>query len=253
MLRIAVLASGRGGNLQAIIRHMAQGHIHARIVKVLSNMPDAPALDVARGAGIPVWAQSHKDFADRAAFDLAMLAELRACQTDAVVLAGYMRILSPAFIHAFSGKILNIHPSLLPAFPGTDGGGDTLAYGAKFAGCTVHIVVEDLDAGPIVIQAALPVREGDTRDSLMPRIHTLEHRIYPQAIQWLAANRLRVKGRVVHLLPPEKRDSNEPGYETVLRFASSPFAAPDPLCTEAPKAVASSLECLINPPLEEGF
>ncbi len=247
MLRIAVLASGRGGNLQAILRRLAEGRIHARIVKVLSNVPDAPALDVARGAGIPVWAKSHTDFADRAAFDAAMLAELREADVEAVILAGYMRLLSSAFIHAYSGKILNIHPSLLPAFPGVDGGGDTLAYGAKLAGCTVHFVVEDMDAGPVIIQAALPVREGDTKESLMPRVHTLEHRIYPQAVQWLATNRLRIKGRQVRLLPPEKKEESE--YEATLRFAASSLSAVDDDCARP----APALECLINPPLEEGF
>lgn len=252
MIRIAVLASGRGSNLQAILRHMAQGRIQGRIVRVLSNMPSAPVLDIAKAAGIPAWARSHKDFPgrgeqNRAAFDAAMLDVLRESNVQAVVLAGYMRLLSPAFIQAYPGKILNIHPSLLPAFPGLDGSGDALEYGAKFAGCTVHFVTQDMDAGPVIIQAALPVREGESQESLMPRIHALEHRIYPQALHWFASGRLLIKGRVVRLLPPE--NTPEAGNSETTRFASRPYSA----AGAGSLGNALAMDCLINPPLEEGF
>lgn len=247
MLRIAVLASGRGGNLQAIIRRLAEGRINARIVSVLSNVPDAPALDIARAAGIPAWGKSHKAFPNRAAFDQAMLTAMREVRVEAVVLAGYMRLLSPEFINTYAGRILNIHPSLLPAFPGADGAGDTIAYGAKFAGCTVHFVTQDMDAGQVIIQAALPVREGESVDSLMPRIHALEHRIYPQAVSWFAAGRLQIKGRAVHLLPPQ--DVADAGNFATTRFASKPYSA----AGAGSLGDALAVDCLINPPLEEGF
>lgn len=203
MLKIAVLASGRGSNFKAILDHIQAGRIRAETVLMLSNAPDAPALDIAREAGIPVWAAAHASFPSRAAFDEAMLAAMAAAGVEAVVLAGYMRLLSPGFIRAYPGKILNIHPSLLPAFPGTHGGRDAVEYGVKLAGCTVHFVVEAMDAGPVVIQAALPVRETDTEASLMERVHVLEHRIYPQAVAWLAEGRLTLDGRKTRCAPPE--------------------------------------------------
>ena len=244
MLRLAVLASGRGSNLHAILRHMSQGRIEARIALVLSNVPDAPALEIAKAAGIPTWAQSHKKFPNRAAYDGAMLDAMRAAGVDAVVLAGYMRLLSPTFIQAYPNKILNVHPSLLPAFPGANGGGDTLTYGAMFAGCTVHFVTQDMDAGPIVIQAALPVRQGENEESLMPRIHALEHRIYPQAVQWLAQGRLRVIGRTVRLLPAPGNDAADTSH-----FTDRPYNV------VGAGSLGSSLaiDCLINPPLDPGF
>lgn len=224
MLKIAVLVSGRGSNFKAILEHIKAGRINAEIALVLSNVPDAPALAFAREANIPVWAQAHKSYPSRAAFDAAMLEAMKAANVDAVILAGYMRLLSPEFIRAYAGKILNIHPALLPAFPGTSGGPDALAYGVKLTGCTVHFVGEEMDAGPIIIQAAVPVDQADTEDSLMSRIHVLEHRIYPQAVAWLAEGRLVLEGRTVRLLPPKSgRAAN----------------------TERPL-----LPCLIHPPLE---
>lgn len=227
MLRIAVLASGRGSNFKAILDHIESGNINAQAVLLLSNVPDAPVLDIAREAGVPVWARSHKDFPSRAAFDEAMLDAMREAGTEAVILAGYMRLLSPAFIRAYEGRILNIHPSLLPSFSGVSGGPDALAYGVKVTGCTVHFVVEDLDAGPVIIQSVVPVRETDTEETLMPRIHAMEHRIYPQAVAWLAENRLTVDGRVVRLLP-----GREAGASAVTAL-------------DAP--------ALVFPPLEAGF
>ena len=237
MVRLAILASGRGSNAQALLQHVAKGHIHARVALVLSNMPGAPVLDIAGGANIPFWAESHKKYPSREAFDLAMLDAMREARIDAVVLAGYMRLLTPAFLNAYPGRVINVHPSLLPAFPGTDGGGATLAHGVKFAGCTVHFVEEAADSGPIIIQAAIAVRDNETIHSLMPRIHALEHRILPQAVQWLATDRLRVRGRHVELLPPLENNG-----AAKRRGASLACATAAPV-----------VDCLINPPLEEGF
>lgn len=225
MFRIAVLASGRGSNFKAILDHIRAGRINAEIALVLSNVPDAPVVRTAKDAGIPVWAASHKEYPSRGAFDGAMLEAMREANVSGVVLAGYMRLLSGAFIQAYSGKIVNIHPSLLPVFPGVSGGADAVDYGVKLAGCTVHFVVEEMDAGPIIIQAATPVLETDTEETLMSRMHVLEHRIYPQAVAWLADGRLAVEGRVVRLLPGKDAvNSAEP---------------------------ASSV--LVHPPLEQGF
>lgn len=225
MLKIAVLASGRGSNFKAILDRVRAGRIAAEIALVLSNNPEAPVLRIAAEAGIPAWAEAHRSFPSRAAFDGAMLAAMRQAGVDAVVLAGYMRLLSPEFIRAYPGRILNIHPALLPAFPGVRGGADALAYGVKLAGCTVHFVVEEADAGPVIIQAALPVLDGDTEESLMERVHGLEHRIYPQAVAWFAQGRLRLEGRAVRLLPSKD--------------IASPAVSPGP--------------GLIHPPLEQGF
>ncbi len=200
MLRIAVLASGHGSNLAAILEHCRAGRLRAQVAAVLSNNPQAGALEHARTAGVPRWALAHKGIA-REDFDLRMLEFIRAQGAEAIILAGYMRLLTPAFIQGYAGRILNIHPALLPAFPGLDGGGDALAYGVKLAGCTVHFVDEIMDHGPVIIQAAVPVGAGDKPDDLMPRIHALEHRIYPQAVQWLADGRLSLDGRKVVLAP----------------------------------------------------
>ena len=228
MLRIAVLVSGRGSNFKAILSHIDAGRIKAEVALLLSNVPDAPALAFAREANIPVWAKSHKDFPSRAAFDAAMLEAMRQAGVDAVILAGYMRLLSPVFIRAYKGKILNIHPSLLPAFTGVSGGPDALEYGVKLAGCTVHFVVDDLDAGPVIIQTAVPVLEQDSEDDLMQRIHVMEHRIYPQAVAWFAENRLVTDGRVVRLLP-------KLGVE------------------QQAVVTANACPALVHPPLEQGF
>ncbi|MDL2272493.1 phosphoribosylglycinamide formyltransferase [Desulfovibrio sp. OttesenSCG-928-I05] len=230
-MRLAVLASGRGSNLQAIMQSISRGRLAARVALVLSNVPDAPALGLAEAAGVPVWAKDHRKFSSRARFDAGMLEAMAAARVDAVALAGYMRLLSPAFLNAYPGRVLNVHPSLLPAFTGADGAGDTLAYGAKFAGCSVHIVEEAVDAGPVIIQAAVAVRDNETKESLMPRIHALEHRIYPQALHWLATGKLRLRGRVVHLPPAEYGEM-------------SPHSAPSMPLPDG---------CLVNPPLDPGF
>ena len=229
-MRLAILASGKGSNMRAIQEGISRGLVQAQVALVLSNKPDAPVLDSARAAGIPVWAEPHAAFSSREDFDRAMLRAMKDAGIEAVVLAGYMRLLSPDFIRAYSGKIVNIHPALLPAFAGARGVADTLEYGAKFAGCTVHFVTEEMDAGPIIIQAALPMHAGESEDVLHARIQRLEHRIYPQAVAWLAGDRLRLHGRTVRLLPPDCGCGCSSSLE-----GTGPVTA------------------LINPPLEEGF
>jgi phosphoribosylglycinamide formyltransferase-1 len=191
--RIVVLISGRGSNFQAI----AEAGLPVEIAAVISNRPNAAGLDYARSRGIPAVALDHTLAADRESFDAGLAAEIERHAPDLVVLAGYMRILTPAFIHRFEGRLLNIHPSLLPMFPGLRTHERALAEGIKIHGCTVHFVTADLDHGPIVIQAAVPVLPGDTPDSLAARVLEQEHRIYPQAIRWFAEGRLTVRdGRV---------------------------------------------------------
>ncbi|MEQ1661711.1 MAG: phosphoribosylglycinamide formyltransferase [Thiobacillus sp.] len=180
--RVVVLLSGRGSNFQAIV----EARLPIEIVAVISNRPQAAGLDYARAHGLKALAFDHTDTPDRAVFDAQLADEIERHQPDLVVLAGYMRILSPAFIARFEGRLLNIHPSLLPAFPGLNTHERALAEGVKIHGCTVHFVTAELDHGPIVIQAAVPVRADDTPESLAARVLEQEHRIYPQAIQWFA-------------------------------------------------------------------
>ncbi len=200
-LRLGVLASGGGTNLQAIIDQCQQGLIPAEIALVLSNKPQAGALSRAREAGIPVAVIDHKTFPDREAFDRAMVAALHKVDVDLIVLAGFMRILTPVFLAAFPQRIMNIHPALLPAFPGVNSQRQALEYGVKVAGCTVHFVDPGVDSGPIIIQAAVPVLDDDDEASLAQRILEQEHRIYPRAIQLYAEGRLRIEGRHVRITP----------------------------------------------------
>lgn len=193
--RVVVLISGRGSNLRAI----AEADLPIEIAAVVSNRPQAAGLDYARARGIPAIALDHTSSPDRAAFDTQLAAEIERFRPDLVVLAGYMRILSPAFIARFEGRLLNIHPSLLPMFPGLDTHARALAEGVKVHGCTVHFVTDKLDHGPIVIQAAVPVRADDTPDTLAARVLVQEHRIYPQAIRWFAEGRLCREGERVNL------------------------------------------------------
>jgi phosphoribosylglycinamide formyltransferase-1 len=192
-IRVVVLLSGRGSNFQAI----AEARLPIDIAAVISNRPQAAGLEYARSRGLPVVALDHTMHADREAFDALLADEIESHQPDLVVLAGYMRILSPAFIARFEGRLLNIHPSLLPMFPGLKTHERALAEGVKIHGCTVHFVTADLDHGPIVIQAAVPVRGDDTPATLAARVLVQEHRIYPQAIRWFAEGRLTAnQGRI---------------------------------------------------------
>ncbi|MDQ1314397.1 MAG: Phosphoribosylglycinamide formyltransferase [Pseudomonadota bacterium] len=190
-----MLLSGRGSNFRAI----AEARLPIEIAAVISNRPRAAGLEYARSRGIAAVALDHTEHPDRVAFDALLADEIERHQPDLVVLAGYMRILSPAFIARFEGRLLNIHPSLLPMFPGLKTHERALAEGIKIHGCTVHFVTADLDHGPIVIQAAVPVRADDTPDTLAARVLAQEHRIYPQAIRWFAEGRLEINRGHVNL------------------------------------------------------
>lgn len=198
-LRIGVLVSGGGSNLQAIIDHIEDGRLNAEIRIVISNNANAYAIKRCEAAGIPVSVLKHEDFPTRDSFDLAMIDILNSHQVELVVMAGFMRLLSLLFLRTFPLRIMNIHPALLPAFPGLHVQRKAVDYGVKFSGCTVHFADEGVDTGPIIIQAVVPVLPDDTEDSLAARILTEEHKIYPQAIQWYAEERLEVKGRKVYV------------------------------------------------------
>ena len=193
--RIGVLISGRGSNLQAVIDSIAAGRLDAEIAVVISNRANAAGLERARAAGIETLHIDHKRYPSREAFDLAVVAELQQRGVSLVCLAGFMRLLSAAFVEAFPNRILNIHPSLLPAFVGLDGQRQAWEYGVKVSGATVHVVTPELDAGPIVLQAVVPVRDDDTPDTLAGRILAEEHRIYPEAIDIMLAGGWRIEGR----------------------------------------------------------
>jgi phosphoribosylglycinamide formyltransferase-1 len=196
-LRVAVLASGRGSNLEAILAAAAHREFPAEVVLVASDRAGVPALDRARGRGIAAVALSPAAYPDRDAYDAALRALLEEHGVGLVCLAGFMRILGASFVRAFAGRILNIHPSLLPAFPGLAAQRQALEYGVKIAGATVHLVDEGVDSGPIVLQASVPVLPEDTEASLSARILAEEHRLYPEAIRLFATGRLRIVGRRV--------------------------------------------------------
>ncbi len=193
--RLGVLISGRGSNLQALIDAIADGRLHASIAAVISNREDAAGLDRARATGIEAICLSHRAFATREAYDCALVRELRARDVGLVCLAGFMRLVGTPLIEAFPNRILNIHPSLLPAFPGLDAQKQAIDHGAKVSGVTVHLVTAELDGGPIVVQRAVPVIPGDTADSLAARILEEEHGAYPDAVQMILDGGWRVEGR----------------------------------------------------------
>ncbi len=192
--RVAILISGRGSNMVSLIEAARAPDYPAEIVLVLSNRPDAAGLDRARAAGIPARAIDHKAFPDRARFDAALRAELDEAGIELIVLAGFMRILTDAFVEAWAGRMINIHPSLLPLFKGTHTHERALEAGVRLHGCTVHYVVPELDAGPIVAQAAVPVLPGDDADSLSARVIVQEHRLYPAALALIAGGGAALEG-----------------------------------------------------------
>ena len=195
---IVILVSGRGSNMRAIIEAVRDGRLPAEIRAVVSNEPDAPALEHARAAGIPAIAINHRDFPARARFDQALMREIDSHDPRLVVLAGFMRILGREFIAHYAGRLINIHPSLLPAFPGLDTHERALQSGAKFHGASVHFVTHEVDGGPVIVQAAVPVRPDDSPDTLAARVLAEEHRIFPLAIRWFLDGRLSVRdGRVL--------------------------------------------------------
>ena len=196
-MRLAVLLSGRGSNFQAIHDAIQRGELPAEIVCVISNRPDAAGLQRAREFGYTAHAIDHKAFANRAAHEEAVLRALDEAKPDAIVLAGYMRLLSAPFIERWRNRIVNIHPSLLPSFPGVDAQAQAVAYGVKVSGCTVHIVDEHLDAGPILVQRVVEVRDDDTGETLAARILVEEHRAYVEALTKMARGGWWVEGRRV--------------------------------------------------------
>ena len=194
---IAVLISGRGSNLQALIDAAAAGRLRARVRLVIANRADAAGLERARAMGIETRVLAHGAYDSRAAFDAALVGILKDCQVDLVCLAGFMRLLGPVFLAGFPERVLNIHPSLLPAFPGVDAQKQALEHGVKVTGATVHFVTPELDAGPIVLQAAVPVLDDDTEDALSARILEVEHEIYPKAVQRVLHGDWHMSGRRV--------------------------------------------------------
>lgn len=203
-LKVGILISGRGSNMAALIRAAEAADYPAEIACVVSNKADAPGLAVAAAAGVPTAAISHRDHPDREAFDRAVSAELERHGVGFVVLAGFMRIFSHWFPTRWAGRLINIHPSLLPAFKGMHVQRQALDAGVRLSGCTAHLVTPDLDSGPIIAQAAVPVLEGDTEETLSARILRQEHRLYPLVVRWFAEGRIVVEGEKVAVngVPP---------------------------------------------------
>jgi phosphoribosylglycinamide formyltransferase-1 len=197
MVNLGVLVSGSGSNLQAIIDNIEAGRVHAQIKLVISNVPDVFALERAKKHGIPSLVVSHRGYRKREDFDQRLVEILQAHEVELVILAGYMRIVTPVLLRAFPMRVMNIHPALLPSFPGTHVWQAEVDYGVKFAGCTVHFVDEGTDTGPIIIQAVVPVYDDDTAETLNARILKQEHKIYSQAIQLYAEGHLEIQGRRV--------------------------------------------------------
>jgi phosphoribosylglycinamide formyltransferase-1 len=214
--RVGVLISGRGSNLQSLIRAAAAGDYPAEIVVVVSNVAGAPGLEHARRAGIAAETVPHKDYASREAFDAALDAALRRAGVEIVCLAGFMRLLTPGFVENWRDRMLNIHPSLLPAFPGLDTHARALQAGVRFAGCTVHFVRAAVDSGPIIAQAVVPVLPGDTPEALAARVLEAEHRLYPLALKLAASGRLMVADERVEIAGHRGPDGAllNPGDET---------------------------------------
>ena len=197
MIKLGVLCSGRGSDLQSIIDAIADNKLKAEIAIVLTDKPNVMALERAQKAGIKNICIDRKKFESKSEFETALLNELKAAEVDLVVLAGFMRILSPSFVHEYKERIMNIHPSLLPSFPGAHAHRDVLAYGVKVSGCTVHFVDEGTDSGPIIMQAAVEIKDDDTEDTLAARVLEQEHIIYPKVIQLYVEGRLKIDGRKV--------------------------------------------------------
>ncbi len=203
MKKTVILISGRGSNMEALIAARDCGTLPVDIAAVISNRPDAAGLATAAAAGIAVRCIDHKAFAGRDAFDAALAGCIDGFAPDLVVLAGFMRILSDGFVHHYAGRLMNIHPSLLPAFPGLHTHRRALAEGVRIHGCTVHFVTPALDHGPVIIQAAVPVLDSDDEATLAARVLRQEHRIYPQAVRWFAEGRLRLADDRVRLAGEE--------------------------------------------------
>lgn len=198
--RIMILLSGRGSNFRAIAEAVDAGRIDAEIALVFSNKEDAPGLADARERGLPVMSLSPKSFPDKISYDQAIIREAEARKIDLICLAGYMKVLTPEFCRAYKNRILNIHPALLPSFPGLHVQQQAIDWGVRFSGCTVHFVAAEVDMGAIVLQAVVPVLQGDTAETLAGRILVEEHKIYPEAVKLFFEGRLEIKGRRVAIL-----------------------------------------------------
>jgi phosphoribosylglycinamide formyltransferase-1 len=213
-LRVAVLASGRGSNLQAVIDAIEAGAVQAKIVAVISNKKEAPAFERARRHGLSALFVDPKPYSgrpdSREAYDRELLDVLQRHNVELVLLAGYMKIVTRVLVEAFANRMMNIHPSLLPSFPGLDVQKKAIEWGCKLAGCTVHFVTEGVDEGPIILQAAVPILDGDTPDTLAARILEQEHKLYPRAVQLFAEGRLQVAGRRVFI------EAGKPEGESVI-------------------------------------
>ncbi len=201
MKRIAVLASGRGSNFQAILDALSRGEIHGTCVALITDNKDAYAISRAEAANVPAVVINYRDYPTKAAYEVDLLAAMKETNADLFVCAGYMRIIGVEIIRAFAGKMINIHPALLPAFTGLHGQRQALEYGVKIAGCTVHFVDEGLDSGPIILQKAVPVFDDDDEDALDERILEQEHIAFPEAVALFCDDRLVVSGRRVKILP----------------------------------------------------
>jgi phosphoribosylglycinamide formyltransferase 1 len=219
--RLAILISGRGSNMAALIDAARAGEIDAAIGIVISSRPDAAGLAIAAAAGVATSVVDHRAFADRGEFERSLTAAIDAKAPDLIVLAGFMRILSPAFVARYAGRLLNIHPSLLPAYPGIDTHRRALADGVRIHGCTVHFVTSDVDCGPIVAQGALTVQQGDDEAALAARVLVVEHRLLVRAVRWFCADRLSIAGsrvriqgetadRTVFLAPSDEATNSPP-------------------------------------------
>lgn len=211
-MKIGILASGSGTNAQAIFDRIREGSLKADVAVLASDNPRAKALERAARENIPTEVVERGKFASREAFDDALCDVLLKAGCELVVLAGYMLIVGDRFFNEFPDRIINLHPALLPSFPGLHGIRDAVRYGVKLTGASAHFVEREVDAGPLIIQAALPVRENEAEEQLAERIHRIEHRILPQAIQWFAEGRLAIAGRKVSLAPAPRRQLQVPGY-----------------------------------------
>jgi phosphoribosylglycinamide formyltransferase-1 len=200
MVRIAVFASGNGSNLQAIIDAIESGILDAKIMVVFSDKKDSFALERAKKHGISTLYLAPKEFPSREAHEQKIVEHLEQLDVELIILAGYMRILTSYLIRKYALRIMNIHPALLPSFPGTHGIADAFNYGVKYTGVTIHFVDEGVDTGPIIAQEAVRIEDSDTIETLEPRIHAIEHKLYPQAIQWYSQKRIAIEGRKVRII-----------------------------------------------------
>ena len=203
MIRLAILASANGTNAQAIIEAVRAGKLDADVKVVLTNKEDAGVIERARKFGVPVEIIPSKGIRNRAEYDALVVETLRKYDVDTIALAGWMRILSEVFVNAYEGRILNLHPALLPSFKGATAIVDAYEHGVRITGCSVHLVTPELDAGPVIIQAGVPV--NGTVDELEAQIHRMEHRIFPQALQWFAEGRISVEGHKVYVAPAQHK------------------------------------------------